>query len=322
MVKHIKKLCIDIISKRNVCIKLRTGGIVELIYMVRNKGLHHPWSYYLRTTVGAIFFAWTAVSLAYSAALKCDLKRSESLWHAGRYPAALEAVQGCGENPQAQKIIGQIYHEQYAPDSAILYLKRAFDKGIHDDALLTALAEAFLWKKNFRNATEIMDAVKEKGSADYLKVIARKHEILGEFDQAVKAYDQAIALEKLPYGTMERKAIIFSWMKKFPESIALFDEILKVKIVSRPLKVRCMVRKAEVQSWQNQFDLALTGLDKALVLDSKNIDARLVKGRILEWKGDYAQARSIYQEIRKLEPGNDQVKLRLEKLAWAEGKGE
>ena len=268
-------------------------------------------------TVAFLWFC-IAANTVYSGVSDCDLKKSDQLSRQGRNSNALEALAGCGDDPVAMKTKGLIYHDLYAPDSTVFYLKKAFEKGLHDDGLLTALAEAFLWKKDFRSAKDVMESVKDKGSASFLKVTARKHEILGEFGDAVKAYDQAIALEKLPYGTMERKAIILSWMKKFPESIAQFDAILNVKVVSRPLKIRCMIRKAEVQSWQNQFDLALAGLNKALVMDKQNIDARLVKAKVLEWKGDFKSAKPIYVEILKMQPTNDQAKLRLEKLAWVE----
>jgi len=248
----------------------------------------------------------------------CDPLKAEKLLRLEKHAAAIEAVKSCGDGIRANRAKGLAYHDLYVPDSAVAFLKMAFQAGARDDAVLTSLGEAFLWKKDFRSAGEVLDLVKDKEGPASLKVIARKHEILGEFTEAVRLYDLAIDREQLPYGTMERKAIILSWMKKYDEAIAQFDAILKEKIVSRPLKIRCRIRKAEVLSWTGKFDEAVAGLDAVLALDKRNVDARLVKGKVLEWKGEYRPARKVYEEVLRLEPANDQAKLRLEKLAWVE----
>jgi tetratricopeptide (TPR) repeat protein len=248
----------------------------------------------------------------------CPPGKAAQLLKQGLHEKALAALKGCPADPATHKARGIAFHGLYQPDSAIHSLRLAHEGGLKDDEVLLPLAEALLWKKDFRAASEVADAVKAKEGAGYLKVMARKHEILGELDQAVAHYDKAIALEKLPYGTLERKAMVLSWMKKFDESIAIYDGILKEKVVSQGLKVRCLIRKAEVMSWKNEFDPALAELDKALAKDRKNLEARLVKGRILEWKGEYKPAKALYAEILALAPDNEQAKLRLEKLSWVQ----
>lgn len=248
----------------------------------------------------------------------CPPDKAAKLLKQGSHEKALAALKACPADAATHKARGIGHHGLYQPDSAIHYLRLAHDAGLKDDEVLLPLAEALLWKKDFRAATQVADAVKDKEGAGYLKVMARKHEILGELDQAVAHYDKAIALEKLPFGTMERKAMVLSWMKKFDESLGIYDAILKEKVVSQGLKVRCHIRKGEVLSWKNDFASALAELDKALAKDGKNLEARLVKGRILEWKGEYKPAKALYGEILTLSPNNEQAKLRLEKLSWAE----
>lgn len=283
--------------------------------------------------IPALLLLWSASAIPASAAgpsaaaggpasaakaAACKVDRAEKLVLQGRYEAALEALKPCPSEPRTKRAKGMAFHGLFQPDSAIANLKGAFESGLKDDGVLLPLSESFLWKKDFRNAAMIMEGIKDKQSANYFKVVARKHEILGELPLAVEFYDKAIALEKLPYGTMERKAIVLSWMKKFDESLALFDSIIKVKIVSKPLKVRCLVREGEVLSWKGEFDPAIAKLQKALALDKGNLDARFVKGRILEWKGEYKPAKAVYQEILGLSPGHEQAKLKLEKLSWVE----
>ena len=248
----------------------------------------------------------------------CQIAKAEKAIAKGDHEAALKALGGCAAEPRAEKARGIAWHGRYKPDSAIAHLKQAMEQGLKEDAVLLPLAEALLWKKDFRSAAQVMEGVKDRESAAYHKVVARKHEILGDLQLAVDNYDKAIALEKLPYGTMERKAIVLSWMKQFDASIALFDAIVKEKVVSGPLKVRCMVRKAEVISWKGDLDGAIAQADKAIALDKKDVEARLVKGRTLEWKGDYKSAKAVYKEILDMAPGHEQAKLKLEKLSWVE----
>lgn len=276
--------------------------------------------------IPALLMLWSATAAPAAAALPaaaavpaaCKVDKAERLILQGRYDASLEALRTCSIEPRTQRARGMAFHGLFQPDSAIANLKGAFEGGLKDDGVLLPLSESFLWKKDFRNAALIMDGIKDKEGANYFKVVARKHEILGDLPLAVEFYDKAIALEKLPYGTMERKAIVLSWMKKFDESLALFDSIIKVKIVSKPLKVRCLVRQGEVLSWKSEFDPALAKLQKALALDKGNLDARFVKGRVLEWKGEYKPAKAVYEEVLALSPGHEQAKLKLEKLSWVE----
>jgi len=277
-----------------------------------------------KKSLGAASHAWLAGSLLGCAALvqatqaACPPDKAAKLLKQGLYEKALAALKACPADPAVHKARGIAHHGLFQADSAIHHLRLAHDAGLKDDGVLLPLAESLLWKKDFRAATQVADAVEAKEGAGYFKVMARKHEILGELGQAVALYDKAIALEKLPYGTWERKAMVLSWMKKFDESIALYDGILKEKVVSEGLKVRCLIRKAEVMSWKNEFAPALAELDKALARDRKNLEARLVKGRILEWKGEYKPAKALYGEILALAPYNEQAKLRLEKLSWVE----
>jgi tetratricopeptide (TPR) repeat protein len=248
----------------------------------------------------------------------CPSDKAAKSLKQGQYEKALASLEACPADPTTHKARGIAHHGLFHPDSAIHYLRLAHDAGLKEDEVLLPLAEALLWKKDFRAATQVADAVRGKEGAGYFKVMARKHEILGELDQAVAHYDKAIALEKLPYGTQERKAMVLSWMKKFDESIKLYDAIIAEKVVSQGLKVRCLIRKAEVLSWKNEFAPALAELEKALAKDRKNLEARLVKGRILEWKGEYKAAKALYGEILALSPDNEQAKLRLERLSWVE----
>ena len=211
---------------------------------------------------------------------------------------------------------GIIYHAQYNADSALVYLEKAYRSNVRTDDVLIKLAQAMLWKKNFKNSKPILAEVQDKTSVDYLKTVANRYEVLGDFKQAVKLYDAVIPLEELPYGTMEKKAILLSWMKKFDESIELLDYIINTKIVSEPLRIRALIHKATVISWKKDFNTPMTILDDVLVRDPKNAQARFVKAEIFEWHGKYKDAKDIYKDVLLIDPENVEAKWKLEKLLW------
>lgn len=240
-----------------------------------------------------------------------------SLIKKGEFSEALTLMgKSTFEPAVADKYKGQIYYGLYNPDSAIFYLEKTYRNGTRDDATIIAFSQALLWKKNFKDASSLLKQVQDKTDLDYLKVRANQHELLGEFKDALKIYDKIIPVEELPYGTMERKAILLSWMKKFDASIALFDDIINTEVVSEPLRVRCLVKKAEVISWKKEFDKAIEILDDVVAKDPKNTSARFVKAQIFEWLGKYKDAKNLYKDILLVDKDNVEAKWKLEKLLW------
>ena len=172
---------------------------------------------------------------------------------------------------------GIIYHGMYKPDSAIYYLKKSYKANIRTDEVLIKLSHALLWKKKVKETDRLLSKVKDKNALEFMKVLAYKHEVMGELKKALSIYDDIIKREKLPYGTMERKAIVLSWDKQYDASIKLLDKIIDTKIVSKPLRVRCLIHKAKVQSWKLKFNDALESLNAALKTDPKNSTAKSMK---------------------------------------------
>lgn len=258
------------------------------------------------------FCALPAILLAWS-----ENDYISSLIKKGEFSEALTLMDKSTFEPSiADKYKGQIYYGLYNPDSAIYYLEKTYRNGIQDDATIIAFSQALLWKKNFKDASSLLKQVQDKSDLDYLKVRANQHELLGELKDALKIYEKVIPAEELPYGTMERKAILLSWMKKFDASIALFDKIIDTEIVSEPLRVRCLVKKAEVIAWKKDFDTSIEILDAVVEEHPKNTAARFVKAQIFEWLGKYKDAKNLYKDILLVDKENVEAKWKLEKLLW------
>lgn len=234
-----------------------------------------------------------------------------------KYDRAISLLENSRLDPQDyNRLKGFTYYGLYNPDSTIFYLEKSYHNNIQDDDVLIKFAQALLWKKNYKDASPLLEKVKNKSNPEYLKVLANKYEILGDYTKAIRYYDIVIKNEKLPYGTMERKAILLSWMKQFDDAIILLNKIIKTKKVSKPLRLRCKIKKAEILSWKKEFDEAIKILDELLKTDKKNIPARLVKAQILEWTGKYKDAKDIYKEVLLIDPNNYKAKRELEKLLW------
>jgi tetratricopeptide (TPR) repeat protein len=246
----------------------------------------------------------------------CPVPEVMGLLGNGDFAQALMASEECRGHQVYPRLKGQAFHGLYQPDSAIYYLRLAL-KGGRDDALIADLAESLVWKKEIREAGQLLGGVKDKSGLPYYKAMASLLEAEKKFPKALAMYDKALALEKPPsYGTRFRKAMLLSWMKKLDASIALYSEIINDKGVPRPLRTRCLIRRAEVRAWDHQFDKAVADLEEVVRLESGNAEARLQWGQVLEWQGKFKEAKDQYRNALVIDPGNGAAKEKLEELLW------
>jgi tetratricopeptide (TPR) repeat protein len=115
---------------------------------------------------------------------------------------------------------------------------------------------------------------------------------------------------------MERKAQVLSWVKRFDESATLYARIVSAKAASLGLRRRCRVRLAELSAWRKDLDGALAQLASILKEDPRLVDAMLLEGQILEWKGQYPEAKQVYSRVLAVDAGQAEARLRLNKLLW------
>ena len=214
-------------------------------------------------------------------------------------------------------LVGLVHHGLYQADSVLAVLAPLHRSGRADDRAVLALAEAFLWKKDYRNAQALLDAYPRKDDLGYLRVLATQMELVNRHQEALALWDRIIAADPKPWGAMERKAIVLSWKKRFDESIALFSKVAASGAASGPLRLRCRVKKAEVVAWNGDLDGSIKVLDSVLSEHPHHVDASLHKGQILEWKGRYPEAKAVYSAILQKQPDHATARLRLEKLGWA-----
>lgn len=216
------------------------------------------------------------------------------------------------------RLRGILFHGLYATDSALVNLKKAQHAFPQDTAILLRLAEVLLWKKDFKNSGIILDAFPFPSSLGYLRVRATQFEISKRFQDALVLWEKVIAKDPEPWGALERKGLVLSWMNRLPESEAVFKSLIVEKKVSKGLRIRALIRLGELLSWQGKQSDAIFQLEQALLLDKENIEANLLKGQALEWSKRYSEAKQHYANLLRRFPNNPECKLRLEKLLWAD----
>ena len=179
-----------------------------------------------------------------------------------------------------------------------------------------ALAEASLWKKDHKTALSVVNQLVAADAPEALRVRAMIFEQLGRLTEALALYERAIAGLKQPWGAMERKGQVLSWLKRFDDAIAVFRQIVSSQGASGGLKRRCRVHIAEITAWRKDFDGALAQLAALLAEEPRDVAALLLKGQILEWNGRYAEAKQTYSKVLTIDSNHREARLRLDKLLW------
>jgi tetratricopeptide (TPR) repeat protein len=149
-----------------------------------------------------------------------------------------------------------------------------------------------------------------------MRVRALLFEQAGRFPEALALYDRAIPGLAQPWGAMERKAQVLSWMKRFDDAGATYAQVVASPQASLGLRRRCRVRQAELTAWRKDLDGALGQLAALLKEEPRLTDALLLQGQIQEWKGQFAAAKQSYSRILTIDAAHAEARLRLDKLLW------
>jgi tetratricopeptide (TPR) repeat protein len=242
----------------------------------------------------------------------------------GKHREGLEWLRSFGgRTPAEERYRGLFHHGLGEPDPALAALVPAYRANPKDDVVALALAEASLWKKDYKTAVTVVGQLAAPDAPEALRVRGMVFEQAGRFDEALALYTRAIPRLSAPHATIERKAQVLSWQKRFDESAALYQQVVASPQASLTLRRRCRVRLAELSAWRKDLDGALGQLRKLLDEEPRLGEALLLEGQILEWKGDYPGAKRSYSRVLAggpTDPGRDpsqaEARLRLNKLLW------
>jgi tetratricopeptide (TPR) repeat protein len=164
----------------------------------------------------------------------------------------------------------------------------------------------------------VVEQLAHGDAPEALRVRGMVFEQAGRLTEALALYERAIPQLPQPWGTIERKAQVLSWLKRFDESAAAYAKVVASAQASVELRRRCRVRIAELTAWKKDFAGALAQLDKLLSEEPRQTEALLLRGQILEWQGEFAEAKRAYSRVLAIDPGHATARLRLQKLLWVE----
>jgi tetratricopeptide (TPR) repeat protein len=234
-----------------------------------------------------------------------------------KYDEGLKWLSAFGKGgAEEDRYRGLFHHGLAQPGPALQYLLPVYRANPGDDTVALALAETSLWKKDYKTATTVLGQLQSAEAPEALRVRALLFEQAGRLPEALNLYDRAIPQLKQPWGAMERKAQVQSWLKRFDEAGATYAKVIGSRQASLGLRQRCRVRQAELTAWKKDLDGALGQLAVLLKEDPRLTDALLLNGQILEWKGDFAGAKQSYSRILAVDATHAEARLRLDKLLW------
>lgn len=235
----------------------------------------------------------------------------------GKHRQGLDWLRSFGRGtPAEERYRGLFHHGLAEPDLTLQVLVPIYRIRPDDDTVALAVAEASLWKKDYKTAATVIGQLEAPEAPEALRVRGLLFEQAGRFAEAIDLYTRAIPRLALPFGTMERKAQVLSWQKRFDEAAALFEQVVASKQASPILRLRCRVRLAELAAWRKDLDGALVQLRKLLEEEPRQTDALLLEGQILEWKGEFGAAKRSYSRILAVDSAHAEARLRLNKLLW------
>jgi tetratricopeptide (TPR) repeat protein len=193
----------------------------------------------------------------------------------GRYEEALvpldKAVKLAPDNVQALVFSGSVLHELHHNDRARELLERAVD---------------------------LDRAVGVATSGHTFMTLGETLVELGQHEEALRAFDQALALSPNDPGLVIAKAQSLRLLGRGAEAV----QLLKLLVESNPESAFAYARLADVLYASRNYEEALKNVETALELMPTYVDALVVRGRILRALDRYTEAVQVLQEAVKLEP--------------------
>jgi tetratricopeptide (TPR) repeat protein len=200
-------------------------------------------------------------------------------------------------------------------DSAAYYLGKA--KGNASELLPVRIHLLFLkqdWKgilaaaKSMTNDPMTNDRPRNDGWVNYH--IAEAYYNTGDYENALRHFDQALAVYPQHLDFQEKKAATLIALKRIAEAKKLLETLLREN-AKRPV---ALLNLGFAHALTNNLLEALRRYDQALALDPDYEQAMVNKAAVLNFQGRKAEAKGLLERVLKLNPGNGQAREGLGRL--------
>lgn len=183
---------------------------------------------------------------------------------------------------------GILYYAVGQADKALAPLMAVHSAEPTNVRVTLLLAEVTCWKKDAAEAQRLADSVPDS-----------------ELSGKPRYWELAL-----------HKAKADQCLKRLEAAEAMFAKLRAASDVPERTKLTCDVEIARIASWKKDFPKALQLTGQILQAYPGNVEATLVKGKVLEWKADYKGARATYREALQVHPEDPQLRYALEQLSW------
>jgi tetratricopeptide (TPR) repeat protein len=173
-------------------------------------------------------------------------------------------------------------------DSALYYLRKAYETTPKDPRVSLRLAEVLVWKKDFAHARALVDAVSVKD----------------------------VRKDPRPWEPGTRRANIYLNLQDLARAQEGFEAVAADPNTPAMWAMTVRIYRAQIAAWQKDFPRSILIADSVLKSVPGQVQASLIKGEVLEWQGKYVDARSTYTSAMQVHPDDWQLRQRLEKLSW------
>jgi tetratricopeptide (TPR) repeat protein len=241
----------------------------------------------------------------------------QELYQQGDYQQGIQLIQTSQcQTTCCQRYMGLFYHQSYNSDSVILHLSKVYQQDTQDEWTALALAEAYVWKKRFKDAQAILKALKNKTSSSYYRIQSTIFSGQGQFPQAINAMDNAIGVDGGNWQLYLMKAKLHSWNKEFSKARKQYDFLIKKSDINKNFRTSAKVGIAELLAWENKFKQSEKILRNILKTDPAHAEATLLLGQVMEWQEQYLQAKTLYSNFLTHYGNHPQIHQRLSALLW------
>lgn len=202
--------------------------------------------------------------------------------------AQAEVKKSLPKGDELVRFEGFLYHGAGMADSALLYLRKAYEATPKDPRVSLRLAEVLLWKKDFVHARALVDAVSVRD----------------------------VEKDPRPWEPGTRRANLYLYLQQLPQAQEGFQAVASNPGTPPSWAMTVRVYRAQIAAWQKDFSRSIQLADSVLQTVPGQVQASLIKGEVLEWQGNYADARATYTSALQKHPDDWQLRQRLEKLSW------
>ena len=265
----------------------------------------------------------------------------------GKYKEAIKEYQklltGGDQDIPIRNTLGDLYVKAGRSENAVLEFKRVAkhyeDKGIFAKSIALYKRITRLDPENHDCAEKLGDLLWNQGfvteaKAEYLS-LAKLYEAHSQAEGAIRILHKLLEINREDFNSRQALVELYIQEEQVEPAVEELNELAEILVrKNRTEEAKQFLRRAQnlldyhPRTLSNLIDLlrkenknkeALGLIRRVLDKDENNIKALKIFGNLLFAQNDYKQAESVFAKILSLQPGENNVRIRLGKIYLREG---